>query len=161
VRMEHRVALCSMTRVYASLFFTRSRTDAWLTNDHRKFATLTHTSLMGIAVSHRHSQQQPYSKQHQQHGSRLRDAAEFLPQRKFSSHSRLMSAIKHEASLESKLSSDAVVCWLADYIGTKLCRYNWHSAGSVCWPFPILKYKYIFQIKYTKAIVPNSTRKLL
>jgi len=61
----------------------------------------------------------------------------------------------------SKLSSDAVVCWLADYIGTKLCRYNSHSAGSVCWPFPILKYKYIFQIKYTKAIVPNSTRKLL
>jgi len=27
---------------------------------------------------------------------------------------------------------------------TKLCRYNWHSAGSLVWPFPVLKYKYIF-----------------
>ena len=29
------------------------------------------------------------------------------------------------------------------------------------WPFPMLKYKYIFQIKYTEAILSNSTRKLL
>ena len=28
--------------------------------------------------------------------------------------------------------------------GTKVCRYNWHSAGSRGWPFPMLKYKYIF-----------------
>jgi len=25
----------------------------------------------------------------------------------------------------------------------------WHSAGSLGWPFPMPKYKYIFQIKYT------------
>jgi len=25
--------------------------------------------------------------------------------------------------------------------GTKVCRYNWHSAGSLGWPFPMLKYK--------------------
>ena len=25
------------------------------------------------------------------------------------------------------------------------------------WPFPMLKYKYIFQIKYTEAILSNST----
>jgi len=25
-------------------------------------------------------------------------------------------------------------------IKTKVCRYNWHSAGSVGWPFPVLKY---------------------
>ena len=36
---------------------------------------------------------------------------------------------------------------------TKVCRYNWHSAGSLGWPFPMLKYKYIkykrnFEIKY-------------
>jgi len=37
---------------------------------------------------------------------------------------------------------------------------NWHSAGSLGWPFPVLKYKYIFQIKYTEAILLNSTRKL-
>jgi len=30
------------------------------------------------------------------------------------------------------------------------------------WPFPVLKYKYIFfQIKYTEEILSNSTRKLL
>jgi len=29
------------------------------------------------------------------------------------------------------------------------------------WSFPMLKYKYIFQIKYTEAILSNSTRKLL
>jgi len=28
-------------------------------------------------------------------------------------------------------------------------------------PFPMLKYKYIFRIKYTEAILSNSTRKLL
>jgi len=42
-------------------------------------------------------------------------------------------------------------------------RYNWHSAGCLGWPFAMLKYKYIFQIKYTAAILflSNSTRKLL
>ena len=44
---------------------------------------------------------------------------------------------------------------------TKMCRYNWHSAGSMDWPFPILKCKSIFQINYTEAILSNSTRKLL
>jgi len=39
-------------------------------------------------------------------------------------------------------------------------RKRWHSGGSLGWPFPKLKYKYIFQIKYTEAIYPNSTRKL-
>jgi len=44
----------------------------------------------------------------------------------------------------------------------KVCRYNWHSAGSLGWPFPVLKYKYIFlNHKYTEAILSNSTRKLL
>ena len=33
--------------------------------------------------------------------------------------------------------------------------------GSLGWPFPMLKYNYIFQIKYTEAILSNSTRKLL
>ena len=27
---------------------------------------------------------------------------------------------------------------------TKACRYSWHSAGSLGWPFPAMKYKYIF-----------------
>jgi len=39
------------------------------------------------------------------------------------------------------------------------CRYNLHSTGPLGWPFPMLKYKYIFQIKY--AILSNSTRGLL
>jgi len=42
-----------------------------------------------------------------------------------------------------------------------VCRYKWHSAGSLGWPIPMLKYKYIFQIKYTEAILSKSTRKLL
>jgi len=41
-----------------------------------------------------------------------------------------------------------------------MCRYNWHSAGSLGWPFPMLRYRYIFQIKYTEAILSNTTRKL-
>ena len=43
----------------------------------------------------------------------------------------------------------------------KVCRYNRHSAGSLGWPFPMLKYEYIFEIKYTEAISSNNTRKLL
>ena len=42
-----------------------------------------------------------------------------------------------------------------------MCRYSWHSAGSLGWPFPTLKYKYILEIKYTEPILSNSTRKLL
>ena len=43
-----------------------------------------------------------------------------------------------------------------------MCRYNWHSAGSLRWPFPVLKYiEYIFHRKYTEAVLSNSTRKLL
>ena len=38
--------------------------------------------------------------------------------------------------------------------GTKVRRYNWHSAGSLGWP-------YIFQTKYTEAILSNSTRRPL
>ena len=45
--------------------------------------------------------------------------------------------------------------------GTKVRRYNWHSAGSLGWPLPMLKYKYIFQIKYTEAVSSNNTPKLL
>jgi len=41
------------------------------------------------------------------------------------------------------------------------CRYNWHSAGSLGRPLPMLTCKYIFQLKYTEAILSNSTRKLL
>jgi len=42
-----------------------------------------------------------------------------------------------------------------------VCRYNWHSAGSLGWPFPMLKYEYIYRIKYTETILSISTRKLL
>jgi len=42
-----------------------------------------------------------------------------------------------------------------------VCPYNRHSTRSLGWPFPMVKYKYIFQIKHTEAILSNSTRKLL
>jgi len=32
-------------------------------------------------------------------------------------------------------------------MGTKVCRYNWHSVGSRGWPFAALKYKCIFRNK--------------
>jgi len=35
------------------------------------------------------------------------------------------------------------------------------TIGTVCRPFRLLKYKDIFQIKYTEAVLSNSTRKLL
>jgi len=38
---------------------------------------------------------------------------------------------------------------------------NWHNAGSLGWPFSVLKYKKKFQINYTEAILTNSTRKQL
>jgi len=34
-------------------------------------------------------------------------------------------------------------------------------ADTIGWPFPMLKYKYIFQVKYMEAILSNSTQKLL
>jgi len=34
-------------------------------------------------------------------------------------------------------------------------------ADTIGLPFPMLKYKYIFQIKYTKVILSNSTSKQL
>jgi len=40
-------------------------------------------------------------------------------------------------------------------------RHHWHNAGSLRRSFPMLKYKYIFQIKYTEAILSNSTQRLL
>jgi len=43
----------------------------------------------------------------------------------------------------------------------KVSWYNWHSAGSPGWPFPVLKYKHIFQINYTEADTLNRTQKLL
>jgi len=39
--------------------------------------------------------------------------------------------------------------------------YNWHSADSLGWPLPMLKYKYVFQIKYVETILSSSTHKLL
>jgi len=43
---------------------------------------------------------------------------------------------------------------------SKVRRYNWHSAGSLGLPSPMLKYKYIFLVEYTEAFYSNSTQKL-
>jgi len=42
-------------------------------------------------------------------------------------------------------------------VETKVRRCIWHSAGSLGWPFPALNK---IEIKYTEAILSNSTRKL-
>jgi len=46
-------------------------------------------------------------------------------------------------------------------IGNKSVAMQLAQCCSLGWPFPMPKYKYIFQIKYTKAILSNSTWKLL
>jgi len=51
--------------------------------------------------------------------------------------------------------------WRGEVLGTKVCRYNRHTAGSLGWPFPMLKLEFIFRIKLTEAISSNGTRKLL
>ena len=50
---------------------------------------------------------------------------------------------------------------LSDRIGNESAPIIWHSASSLGWPFPVLKYKHLFQMKYTEAILSNSIRKLL
>jgi len=61
-----------------------------------------------------------------------------------------------------RLTVEQLVCGTsAQATGTKVCRYNWHSADFLGWPFSMLKCNYIFKIKYTEAILSNSTRKLL
>ena len=64
-----------------------------------------------------------------------------------------------EKKISSATSSDMLLVYrerkCADTIGTVL-------VPCMGWSFPVLKYKYIFfQIKYTEAILSNSTRKLL
>jgi len=50
---------------------------------------------------------------------------------------------------------------LGQILHDQLHRERKHNAGSLSWPFTMLKYKHIFQIKYTEAILSNSARKLL
>jgi len=38
------------------------------------------------------------------------------------------------------------------FIKSRFSIYDWHSAGSLGWPFPMLQYKYVFQTKYTEAV---------
>ena len=66
---------------------------------------------------------------------------------------------------------DSVMCVLAKctslvaiaalIIGNESAPIQLHSAGSLGWPFPMLKYESIFQVKYTETILSNSTGKLL
>jgi len=37
--------------------------------------------------------------------------------------------------------------------GTKVRRYNWHSAGSTGWPFLMLEYKYVFQKNMSDCLI--------
>ena len=95
-------------------------------------------------------------------------------------HQEPAQCVQHNTDMQpfdnnfhDKIANTTKICLLPNcHAGTtKLCpllhreqkcgRYNWHGAGSLGWPFPMLKYKYIFQIKYTEAILSNSSRKLL
>jgi len=51
-----------------------------------------------------------------------------------------------------------------EHMGNDVCRYDWHSAGSLGWPFPMEKYKYTtyFSNKiFGSCFIKSSTRKLL
>ena len=41
------------------------------------------------------------------------------------------------------------------------CADTIDTAVFLGWPFQMLKYQYIFQIRYTEAVLPNITRKLM
>jgi len=78
------------------------------------------------------------------------------------SEEKVVELTKRRSSLRQHVCPlQFIVLWCLFLLGTKVCRYNWHSAGFLGWPFPMLKYQYIFQIKYTEAILSNSTRKAL
>jgi len=78
------------------------------------------------------------------------------------SEEKVVELMKRRSSLRQHVCPlQFIVLWCLFLLGTKVCRYNWHSAGFLGWPFPVLKYQYIFQIKYTEAILSNSTRKAL
>ena len=47
-------------------------------------------------------------------------------------------------------SNRELECSSTQHYATKVCRYNWRSAGSLGWPFPVLIYKYIFRTRYTE-----------
>jgi len=54
--------------------------------------------------------------------------------------------------------SGGVPAWLSVWSKeTTVCRYNWHSVGSLGWPLSMLKYKHIFEIKYAEANLSNKT----
>ena len=81
--------------------------------------------------------------------------------------------VRHSGLPSSTSSSNSTACWCPpaarfDRLQNRQRKcadvYNWHSAGSPGWPFPMLKYKYIFFQKgliYTEAILSNGTQKLL
>jgi len=79
--------------------------------------------------------------------------------KKFFPQVRAAVAYRHVGLIFSRTSRS--ITFSSCFMGKEGCRYNWHSAVFLGWPFPVIKYKYIFQIKYTEAILSNSTLKLL
>jgi len=63
----------------------------------------------------------------------------------WSTSTNLTQFITHSIALQHRVDG-----------GAKVCRYNWHSACFLDWPFSVLKYKYFSQIKYTKAILSET-----
>jgi len=66
-----------------------------------------------------------------------------------------------EPSSLQEIAGDEIAGREIDGPSCRAWNYTCENDGSLSWPFSMLKYKYIFQIKYTEAISSNSTRKLL
>jgi len=54
-----------------------------------------------------------------------------------------------------------VLAQISETIANKSVSIQLAQGWFFGWLIPMLKYKYIFQIKYTEAILSNGTRKLL
>jgi len=78
------------------------------------------------------------------------------PRLAFSSESRHVTLEGHNTTLRCFFYGK-----YASRQRTEVCRYKWHSAGSLGSPFPVLNYKYIVRVKYTEGIFSNVTRKPL
>ena len=57
------------------------------------------------------------------------------------------------ANHRERKCADTTGTVLVPLAGQSVSWHSRHSAGSLGWPFSVLKYKYSFQIKYTEAIL--------
>ena len=78
-------------------------------------------------------------------------------------HTRVGCSSVHLLNISCKLAQSLMLfpMVLVEVIANKSAPIQLAQCQFPGWPFPMLKYKYISQIKYTEAVWSNSTQKLL